>query len=63
METDLLWMTKEEAAEYLRVTPQTVDGYRRKGLITCFKLGGFGKPRFSRKDLDKQMKREVVYAQ
>jgi excisionase family DNA binding protein len=33
------YMTREEAAEYLRVQPRTVDKYVRRGDLTRYKRG------------------------
>ena len=33
------YLTKKEAAELLRMTESTLDGYRRKGILPYIKMG------------------------
>lgn len=34
------YMTKKEAAAYIRVSPGTLDNFRKRGQIACSKVGG-----------------------
>ena len=46
------WVTKQEAAEYLRCTPHTIDGYAKQGLLQRYHVAGWKTTRFKRADLD-----------
>ena len=46
------WMTKQEAAAHLRVSPVTLDRYVREGLVTKYVIGSKQSPRFRRTELD-----------
>ncbi len=39
LEMDMGFLSKNEVAAYLRVSPSTVDRYVRKGLLTLKKIG------------------------
>ena len=45
-------LTTAEAAAYLRVHPETIRGWVRKGVIPAVKFGNRGGFRFLRADLD-----------
>lgn len=45
------WMTREEAAEYLRFKPRTVDRLVREGKLTRFHTKHGGHPRFRRTEV------------
>lgn len=45
------WMTREEAAEYLRIAPRTFDNYVRAGEITRFRLKSSDRPRYRRAEV------------
>ena len=47
------WLTTDEAAAYLKVHPETVRNWARKGVIPAAKLGNRGGFRFRREDLDR----------
>ena len=47
------WLTTEEAAAYLKVHPETMRNWARKGVIPAAKLGNRGGFRFRREDLDR----------
>lgn len=53
-------LTKQEAASYLRVSPQTLDNYRRRGIIMACKVGR--KVLFKESDLFKALKTETTKA-
>ena len=53
MSRDETWLTTTEAASYLRVHPETLRNWARKGMIPAAKLGNRGGFRFKRKDLDR----------
>ncbi|HEY7065840.1 MAG TPA: helix-turn-helix domain-containing protein [Chloroflexota bacterium] len=53
MEQQTDWLTTPEAAEYLRVHPETLRAWARKGVIPAAKLGNRGGFRFRRIDLDR----------
>jgi excisionase family DNA binding protein len=42
------WMTRSEAATYLRVSPATVDRWVREERLEAFKVAGTQSVRFSR---------------
>lgn len=46
------WLTKEEAADRLRVSPHTVDRYVRRGELTKHKLAGTQTVRFRADQVD-----------
>lgn len=46
------WMTKEEAAKYLRVGIRTIDRYRKAGQLRSYRLRGSRLARFRVEDLD-----------
>jgi nitrogen PTS system EIIA component len=46
------WLTTNEAASYLRVHPETLRNWARKGELPAAKLGNRGGFRFRREDLD-----------
>jgi excisionase family DNA binding protein len=47
------WLTTEEAVQYLKVHPETLRNWVRKGAIPAAKLGNRGGYRFRRDDLDR----------
>jgi excisionase family DNA binding protein len=53
MKQDGGWLRTEEAAAYLRVHPETLRNWARKGMIPAAKLGNRGGFRFKREDLDR----------
>ena len=46
-------LTTAEAAAYLRVHPETIRTWARKGVIPAVKFGNRGGFRFTRQDLDR----------
>ena len=56
------WLTRKEAAAYLKVSPDTIDNLCAKGYIEKIKLGGgkAGTVRISRKSLDAFIKSRIV---
>jgi|WetSurMetagenome_2_1015567.scaffolds.fasta_scaffold15171_2 excisionase family DNA binding protein len=55
MTVDTEWMTREEAAAYLRVHPATLDRYVRLKIVKRYQVRGLDKRRFRREDLDAAM--------
>lgn len=54
------WMTRQEAADYLRTTTKTIDRNAAKGLLTRYYLGGSqNQPRFKCEELDALMSPEA----
>ncbi len=53
MQHNLDLLTTAEAAAYLRVHPETIRGWVRKGVIPAVKFGNRGGFRFMREDLDR----------
>lgn len=49
------WLTKLEAAEYLRVRPRTIDRWVAEGRLTRYKLKGLQSVRFDRAELDRMI--------
>lgn len=47
------WLTREEAADRLRVSKHTVDRYAREGRLTKFKVGDLQSVRFDMNQVDK----------
>jgi excisionase family DNA binding protein len=47
------WMTRAEAAEYLRVTPKTIDRYVERGQLVRFTIAGSRSTRFRKDMLDR----------
>lgn len=45
------WMTKGEAALYLRVTPSTIDRYVNEKMLTRYTVRGVQSARFARSEL------------
>ena len=56
------YLTKKEAAELLRMTESTLDGYRRKGVLPYIKMGvrSNSKVMFDEADLIDFMERRKV---
>jgi hypothetical protein len=56
------YLTKKEAAELLRMTESTLDGYRRKGILPYIKMGirSNSKVMFDEADLHDFMARRKV---
>lgn len=52
---DRTWLSREEAADHLRISWQALDKLCRKGIITRYRIGGIGKPKFKRAELDRTM--------
>lgn len=46
------WMTREEAATYLRVSTSTLDRYVREGKLARHRLAGTRSARFHKEELD-----------
>lgn len=46
------WLTREEAADRLRVSKHTVDRYAREGRLTKFKVGDLQSVRFDMAQVD-----------
>lgn len=55
------WMTTAAAAEYLKVHPETIRKWARRGALPGTKLGNRGGFRFRRDELDRfmELRREV----
>lgn len=47
------WMTRAEAAQFLRIAPRTLDAYVRNGSLPRFHLTGSRTPRFRIEDVRK----------
>lgn len=47
------WMLRPEAAAYARVHPVTLDRARKRGELTASRVGGNGRYRYHRADLDR----------
>ena len=45
------WMTRQEAADYLRVEPRTLDRIVREGKLTRFRMTHGDSPRFRRAEV------------
>lgn len=50
------WLTREEAAAYLKVNERTLDRYRQDGHVQAHKLAGTQSIRYRRDDLDAMLK-------
>lgn len=48
----MTYMTKAEAAEYLRVSQATVDRWVREGRVKRYKIDGIQSARFKKDELD-----------
>jgi excisionase family DNA binding protein len=46
------WMTRKDAALYMRVSVQTIDRWARDGMITRYSLPGGADYRYRRDELD-----------
>jgi len=46
------WLTKAEAADYMRVDARTIDRWASAGRITKHRVAGIQSVRFSRAELD-----------
>jgi excisionase family DNA binding protein len=46
------WLTKAEAAEYMRCSPRTIDAWANAGRITRHRVAGLQSVRFRRDELD-----------
>lgn len=46
------WLTLEEAAQYLKVSKQTIYRYCAEGVLPFYKLAGTGQRRFKRRELN-----------
>lgn len=47
------WLTRNEAADRLRVSPHTVDRYAREGRLQKYKVGDLQSVRFDMDQVDK----------
>jgi excisionase family DNA binding protein len=47
------WLTKEEAADHLRVKPRTIDRWAAVDKIRKYKIDGLQSVRFDRDELDR----------
>jgi len=52
------WLTRHEAAAYLRCTPATLDRWVRRNLVTRHKVGDTNATRYDVVELDRLMKPE-----
>jgi excisionase family DNA binding protein len=52
------WLTKAEAAEYMRVDPRTIDRWAATGRLTKHRVAGVQSVRFSRDELDRLVQPE-----
>jgi excisionase family DNA binding protein len=52
------WMTLAEAAEYVRYDEKTFKNLVCKGKFRVHKVGGTGRPRFNRFELDEDLLRD-----
>lgn len=46
------WLTRQEAADRLRVSPHTVDRWTRQGRLTKYKVADLQSVRFSAEQVD-----------
>jgi excisionase family DNA binding protein len=49
------WMTKQEAADYLRVHVHTIDDYIAKGFLTRYHIGDLQSTRLKRSEIEALM--------
>ena len=54
------WLTKAEAAAYMRVEPRTIDRWVRAGRLTRHKVEGLQSVRFARGELDALVQPETT---
>lgn len=52
---DQVWYTRDEAAEYLRMDPRSLDRYIKDGHLKVHRAAGIGNPRINKVDLDSLM--------
>lgn len=52
IDTATKWLTREEAAQRLRVSPHTVDRYARDGKLMKHKVAGTQSVRFLAEEVD-----------
>jgi excisionase family DNA binding protein len=50
------WMSKQEAADYLRISLPSLDRWMREGRVRFYKAGGQQSVRFHISDLDAVMR-------
>jgi excisionase family DNA binding protein len=46
------WMTKREAAVYLRISVETLDRWQERGVVVYHKVGALQSVRLKREELD-----------
>lgn len=46
------WLTKEEAAEFLRVRPRTIDRWVAEGIIMKYRIADLQSVRFNKEELE-----------
>lgn len=54
------WLTRDEAAEYARVSVGTIDRWAREGQITKYTVGRTRSVRYKTVEIDAMMKPEPV---
>jgi excisionase family DNA binding protein len=52
-----VWMTRREAAAYLKISVRTLDAWRRAGRVRPHKVEGLRTVRYSQQDLDAALTR------
>lgn len=51
------WLTRAEAAQYLRVSPRTIDRWAKTGIITRHLVAGVARSsRYLRKELEQMVR-------
>lgn len=46
------WLNRQEAADYLRVHPRTLDRWAAKGVVTQYRISGIRSVRYKAAELD-----------
>lgn len=55
-EEDRKWLTRKEAAEYLRISQKTLANLESKGELKGYRFNGKGRPKYLKKELDQRMR-------
>lgn len=55
MTEDTVWLTLEEAADYLRISKPSAYRFMQEGSLPYYRIAGTGLRRFRREDLDAMM--------
>ncbi len=56
------WLTRDEAAEYARVSVGTIDRWAREAKITKYSVAGTRSVRYKTSEIDAMMKPETIPA-